>query len=446
MNKSGIFDAIAVFPNAWKIEDLRKKILYVLMILFIYRIGANMPLPGIDLSLWQLHRSGFGEAGLFGNTLFAAIAGGGFATIFAMGIGPYITASIIMQLLSVALPKLEQLKKEGEEGKKKMNQITKIIAIIMAVLQGAGLVFSFNQMGLFVYPSFITYAIAMTSLVAGTIMVMWLGELITEKGIGNGTSFMIFSNILSALPGALVFLWTLATNPGGEFDLAQAIQIGVIVLLAIVFFILICMAILIQEGERRIPVQNSKKAAGGASHTGANSSFIPIKVNIAGVMAIIFSLSILGFPAMLSGLTQNDTLDMIVSWLELTHPVGALLYMGLIIGFTFFYTSFAINPREMAENLKKNGGFIPGIRPGVPTSEYIQRTVYRISWIGAISYVILAMVPIVFEVLIGFIPGIVPITVGFGGSTLLIVTGVALELVKKLQSNMLTRHYKGFLE
>ncbi|MCL1925277.1 MAG: preprotein translocase subunit SecY [Defluviitaleaceae bacterium] len=441
-------EVFRVFSDAWKVDDLRKKILYVMMILFVYRIGANIPMPGIDLSMWQFHRSGFGggDGGLFGNTLFATIAGGGFGTIFAMGIGPYITASIIMQLLSVAIPRLEQMKKEGEEGKRKINQITKIIAVVMAVLQGTGLVFSFNQMGLFVYPTFTTYLIAMVSLVTGTIMVMWLGELITEKGIGNGTSFMIFSNILSVLPGAIFGLWNMAqfgiTNEDGSW-----LQVVIIVLLAILFFILICMAILIQEGERRIPVQNSKKTAGTTTHAGSNSSFIPIKVNIAGVMAIIFSLSILQFPAMILSITpDNTTLQTIVSWLELTSPLGAILYMGLIIAFTFFYTSFAVNPREMAENLKKNGGFIPGIRPGAPTSEYIERTIHRISWIGAISYVLLAMIPVAFEVIIGFVPGVLPITVGFGGTTLLIVTGVALELVKKLQSNMLTRHYKGFLE
>ena len=431
----------SVFSNAWKIEDLRKKILYVIMILFIYRIGANIPMPGIDLSMWQTFRAGGGAGGgLFGDTLFNAIAGGGFGTIFAMGIGPYITASIIMQLLGVAIPKFEQLKKEGEEGKRKMNQITKVLAVVMAVLQGAGMVFSFYQMNLFIYPTFVTYLIAMLSLVTGTIFVMWLGELITEKGIGNGTSFMIFANILSALPGALVNLGVMAWF--GNW--AQAV---VIVLLALLFFVLICLAILIQEGERRIPVQNSKKAVGTATHAGANSSFIPIKVNIAGVMALIFSLSILQFPAMIQSINPNsEILNTIVHHLSLTMPVGAILYMLLIVAFTFFYTSFAVNPREMAENLKKNGGFIPGIRPGQPTTEYIERTIHRISWIGAISYVMLAMIPIVFEVAMSFVPGIAPITVGFGGTTLLIVTGVALELVKKLQSNMLMRHYKGFLE
>ncbi|MCL2610695.1 MAG: preprotein translocase subunit SecY [Defluviitaleaceae bacterium] len=411
------------------------------MILFIYRIGANIPMPGIDLSMWQTFRAGGGAGGgLFGDTLFNAIAGGGFGTIFAMGIGPYITASIIMQLLGVAIPKFEQLKKEGEEGKRKMNQITKVLAVVMAVLQGAGMVFSFYQMNLFIYPTFVTYLIAMLSLVTGTIFVMWLGELITEKGIGNGTSFMIFANILSALPGALVNLGVMAWF--GNW--AQAV---VIVLLALLFFVLICLAILIQEGERRIPVQNSKKAVGTATHAGANSSFIPIKVNIAGVMALIFSLSILQFPAMIQSINPNsEILNTIVHHLSLTMPVGAILYMLLIVAFTFFYTSFAVNPREMAENLKKNGGFIPGIRPGQPTTEYIERTIHRISWIGAISYVMLAMIPIVFEVAMSFVPGIAPITVGFGGTTLLIVTGVALELVKKLQSNMLMRHYKGFLE
>ena len=422
----------SVLANVWKVQDLRKKMLYVLLMLFIYRIGANIPLPGIDLGLWQFLRTDF-----TGQTLFATIAGGGFGTIFAMGIGPYITASIIMQLLTVAIPKLEQLKKEGEAGRKKIEQITRILAIVMAFFQAVGMVFTLNNTifgSLFLYPGLFTYVIAVVSLVTGTIFVMWLGELITEKGIGNGISFMIFANILSALPAGIAGLYSLAQT-------GQVLIIIGIVVLIILFIALIFFAVLVQGGERRIPVQNSKKMVGATGRSsGAGNSYIPLKVNIAGVMSIIFALSLLQFPAMVGQVVVgNNTLDTVVHHLDITMPIGAILYMVLIVAFTFFYTSFAINPIEMAENMKKNGGFIPGIRPGKPTSDYIARTVHRLSWIGAAFYVILAMAPVVFQ-------WVSSITVGFGGTTLLIVVGVALEIVKQLESQLLMRHYKGFLE
>jgi len=403
--------------------------LYVLLILGIYRIGANIPLPGIDIEIWQILVL---EAPVTQN-LFFMITGGGMGTIFAMGIGPYITASIIMQLLSVAIPKLEQLKKEGEEGKKKINQYTRVLAIIMALLQGTGNIFMLAQnQGLFIYDNMLTYAMALVSMVTGTIFVMWLGEMLTEKGVGNGISFMIFANILASLPMGLEYLY----NTAMFGDTWAAISV---VLLAVLFVGLIGFAIMIQGGERRIPVQNSKKMVGSTGKSsGGQNSYIPLKVNIAGVMSIIFSLSLLGFPGMIAMVFPTDFMVTLSEHLAITAPVGAVLYMILIVVFTFFYTSFAINPTEMAENMKKNGGFIPGIRPGKPTSEYITRTVHRLSWIGACFYVTLAMIPVVFE-------WIFDIRVGFGGTTLLIVTGVALELVKQLQSQMLMRHYKGFL-
>lgn len=423
----------SVFSNVWKVQDLRKKLLYVLLILLVYRIGSNVPLPGLNLSMWQALRTEF-----TGQTLFATIVGGGVGTIFAMGIGPYITSSIIMQLLTVAIPKLEQLKKEGEEGRKKINQITRYLAVIMAFFQAVGMVFQLNNNplfgSLFLYPHWLTYITAVVSLMSGTIFVMWLGELITEKGIGNGISFMIFANILSSIPAGLMYLYGLAMT--GDMWLIIGISILVVLFIALIVF-----AVLIQGGERRIPVQNSKKMVGATGRsTGAGNSYIPLKVNIAGVMSIIFALSLLQFPQMVQMIVPgNETLNLIVDNLAITMPIGAILYMILIVAFTFFYTSFAINPNEMAENMKKNGGFIPGIRPGKPTSEYISRTVYRLSWIGAMFYVILAMAPVVFEWGSG-------ITVGFGGTTLLIVVGVALELMKQLESQLLMRHYKGFLE
>ena len=416
----------SILGNMWKVEDLRKKMLYVLLILFVYRIGANMPLPGVDLWTWIIMRTGF-----TGATLFATIAGGGFGTIFAMGIGPYITASIIMQLLTVAVPSFEQMKKEGESGQKKIEKITRYLALVMALFQSVGMVFTLRNMGLFTYSNMLTYSIAVLAMIAGSMLVMWLGELITEKGVGNGVSFMIFANILSALPGAVMNMIDMAR-------FGDVLMVIILVALLILFLALIIFAILVNGGERRIPVQNSKKMAGQSAAFG-NQSYIPLKVNIAGVMSIIFALSLLQFPELISTvITDNEALNFVVYHLAIYRPIGAILYVTLIVAFTFFYTSFAINPTEMAENMKKNGGFIPGIRPGRPTSEFIERTVHRLSWIGACFYVILAMVPIVFQ----WITGVV---VGFGGTTLLIVVGVALEIVNQLESQLLVRHYKGFL-
>jgi len=420
-----------VFANVWKVQDLRKKVLYVLLILFVYRIGANIPLPGVNIQSWIILRTGF-----TGQTLIATITGGGFGTLFAMGIGPYITASIIMQLLTVAVPSLEQLKKEGETGNKKIEKITRYLGLVMAFFQSVGMIFAFNNAGLFLYPNMLTYSIAVISMVAGTMFVMWLGELITEKGIGNGISFMIFANILSGVPGGVMGLYH-------EARFGNIVTVIFVVALVILFIALIVFAVLVNAGERRIPVQNSKKmiGSGGAyQNSGGNTSYIPLKVNIAGVMSIIFALSLLQFPTLMQTVFQNNnTLNTVVDHLQITMPVGAILYVILIIAFTFFYTSFAINPTEMAENMKKNGGFIPGIRPGKPTSDYISKTVHRLSWIGAIFYVALAMIPVIFQWISG-------IEVGFGGTTLLIVTGVALEIVKNLESQLITRHYKGFLQ
>ena len=417
----------SVFANAWKVKDIRKKIMYVLLMLLIYRIGCHIPLPGIlgDKLTGSLDPSRL-------DNLFALIAGGDQGSIFTMGIGPYITSSIIMQLLTVAIPKLEQIQKEGEEGRKKINQYTRVVAIVLAVLQGSATVFSLQQKGMFsADANMFVYIIATLAIVTGTMFIMWMSELLTERAIGNGSSFIIFANILSSLPLAVFSLYDIAT--GGIFEAVKVIT------MVILFIGVIAFVVLIQDGERRIPVQYSKKMV-GKQMFGGQSSFIPIKVNIAGVMSIIFAISLLQFPQTIAGFFAEPPVWLLnlSEWLSITAPIGAILYVVLIFCFTFFYTSFAVNPIEMAENMKKNGGFIPGIRPGRPTSEYIQRTIDRLSWIGAVFYSILAMTP----VLLGWIFGI---NVGFGGTTLLIVVGVALELDKQLESQLLMRHYKGFL-
>ena len=416
---------LSVFANAWKIQEIRKKMLYMLLILAIYRLGAYVPIPGINLELLQMMREEAGGIEL----LFFMIAGGG-TGILMLGIAPYITSSIIMQLLTVAIPRLEAIKKEGEEGRKKINQYTRVLTVGLATLQGTAMIISFSTF--FYTPGIFTYVIAVVALVTGTMFVMFLGELLTEKGIGNGASFIIFANILAALPTSVRDLYAVGvTSPDNMARVAGIL----IFLLATMAFV-----VLVQGGERRIPVQYSKKMVGRQMY-GGQSSYIPLKVNIAGVLSIIFAISLLQFPEMLSTFfptAPGSTMQTVIQWLGMTHPFGAALYVILIFFFTFFYTSFSINPIEMAENMKKNGGFIPGIRPGRPTSDYIARTVFRLSWIGGCAYAIIASIPTVLEWTLG-------LQVGFGGTTLLILTGVALEIVKQLESQLLMRHYKGFL-
>ena len=434
-----------IFANAWRVEDIRKKLFFVLLLLLIFRFGSAIPLPGLDLSMVDQARGGggaFDQGAVM--TIFSMIAGGGVGSLFAMGIAPYITASIIMQLLTYAIPALDELKKEGEEGNKKIQQITRYLAVGLAFLQAAATVFSytnFNNSGLSLFReghgNFFVYALATLAMMSGTIFIMWLAELITEKGIGQGASFLIFANILAALPGGVMAVWVYLTD--GNYLVSSLI----VLLVLAVFVAIIAFVVMVHEGERRIPVQYAKRAAAtgrGAGMHSNHNSFIPIKVNMAGVLSIIFAMSLLQFPLQIAQFfPNNEGLGNITRFLDWNHPVGAILYVILIFMFTHFYTSFAVNPREMAENLKKNGGFIPGVRPGTPTSDFIQTTVNRLSWIGAVFYSLIAITPIILD-------RFTPINIGFGGTSLLIVTGVALEFVKQLESQLLMRHYKGFLD
>jgi len=438
-----------IFANAWRVEDIRKKLLFIFLLLLIYRFGSAIPLPGIDLELLNMVRYGYGGLGPNAQTVFSMLAGGGLGSVFVMGIAPYITSSIIMQLLTYAIPQLSAMQKEGEDGRKKIQQITRYLAVALAALQGAATVFSYvnwppgqAQVNLFRegHQNIFVYAMATLAMMAGTIFIMWLAELLTEKGIGNGASFLIFANILAGLPGGAMMLWMMVTNNTSVGTIAQ------VIILLVVFVAIIAFVVLVHEGERRIPVQYSRKAAGGGGGAfGRNhNSYIPLKVNIAGVLSIIFAMSLLQFPVQISGFFPNNTFwATIASYLNFQgglHWIGAVIYVVLIFAFTHFYTSFAVNPVEMAENMKRNGGFIPGIRPGKPTSDFIQTTVNRLSWIGAVFYSLIALTPILLDMAVR------DVQLGFGGTSLLIVTGVALEFVKQLESQLLMRHYKGFLE
>lgn len=419
---------IKLFINSWKVKEIRMKILYTLMMLAIVRLGAHIAIPGIDVVSIKLQQSLFS-----GGTLYNIIAGGYNSrwSIMAMGIGPYITSSIIMQLLTVAIPKIEQLSKEGEEGRKKISSYSRFLTIVLATIQAIGLVYSYSNM--FKSNSMIVYAAAVITMVAGTAFIMWLAEQITEKGISNGSSMIIFINIVSNLPTGVNTLVEYAKT-GNAKGILMVVSI-LVILLAVLIFIVI-----INQGERKIPVQYSSKMAGRRSY-GGQSSHMPIKVSTAGVISIIFALSLLQFPETISQFLPINTSGAwgtVISYLSMTHPVGAVLYVLLIIFFSYFYTSIVINPNEIAENMKKNGGFIPGIRPGQPTSAYIARVVNRITFVGAVVFALVAVVPIVLE-------WIFKIQVGFGGTTLIIVVGVCLDIVKSLESQLLMRHYKGFL-
>jgi len=440
-----------IFANAWRVEDIRKKLLFIFLLLLIFRFGSAIPLPGIDLQMLYYARGGGGVFAGGGDavmTMFALITGGGIGSLFAMGIAPYITASIIMQLLTYAIPQLSELKKEGEDGNKKIQKYTRYLAVVLAAGQAAAMIFSytnFNQTGISLFraehQNIFVYVIATIAMMSGTIFIMWLAELITEKGIGQGASFLIFANILAALPATAMTMWVLITGENVVSGVAQ------VVIMLISLLVMIVVVIFVHEGERRIPVQYARRAGGtgrGSNMHGNHNSHLPIKVNMAGVLSIIFAMSLLQFPAMIANFipraagAEEFFIIRILSW---HHWFGAILYVVLIFMFTHFYTSFAVNPREMAQNMKNNGGFIPGIRPGAPTSEFIQTTVNRLSWIGAVFYALIAITPIILEIIFPALQGL-----GFGGTSLLIATGVALEFVKQLESQLLMRHYKGFLD
>ncbi len=416
----------SVFINAFKVKDIRQKMFYIVIMLAVYRLGCAINLPDIN------NAALLSAQGASADNIFALITGGSFGSIFYMGIGPYITASIIIQLLTVAIPALEEMQKEGEAGRRKLNQITRYTAVALALIQGIATVYSLRYV--FYHQNFLTYVMATVTLVTGTIFIMWLAELITERGIGNGSSFLIFANILSGLPGSITML--LGTALGTTDIVAWLVVIAV----ALIFVGIIAFAIRIQDGERRIPIQYTRNMQGRRFGNMGGAQFIPLKVNIAGVMSIIFAISLLQVPTTLNQFIPNNA---IIQWfsyyLGIHHPVGAAVYVLLIFCFTFFYTSFTINPVEMAQNLKNSQGIIPGIRPGKPTSDYIASIIGRLSWIGAFFYSIMALIPVLIQ-------WIFKVQVGFGGTTLLIVTGVALELLKNMETQLIQRHRKGFLE
>ena len=435
---------LETFRKAFHIKDIRKKIGYTFLMLIVIRIGSQLPTPGVDSNyIQQFFAQNTGEA----FNLFNAFTGGSFEqmSIFALSITPYITSSIIMQLLTIAIPKLEEMQKEGEDGRKKIVAITRYLTVALALIEVLAMAVGFGRQGLLVEYNFVNAAIVVLTLTAGSAFLMWIGERITEKGVGNGISIVLVINIISRIPSDMTALFEQFVKGKPIASAALAVVIILAIIIALVVFVVI-----LQSGERRIAVQYSQKVAGRRTY-GGQSTNIPLKVNTAGVIPIIFASSLMQFPVVIAsfmgkgngsgigseilrGLNQSN-------WCnpeQLKYTWGLILYIVLTVFFAYFYTSITFNPLEIANNMKKSGGFIPGIRPGKPTVEYLTKILNYIIFIGACGLVLVQVVPILFNGWLGA-------KVSFGGTSLIIIVSVVLETLKQIESQMLVRNYKGFL-
>nr|WP_212505777.1 preprotein translocase subunit SecY [Anaerotalea alkaliphila] len=414
--------------DAFKLVDLRKKILYTLLMFVVIRLGAHIPIPGVDSKQLVDY---FEQSNLDLLGMFDAFSGGAFQnmTLFAMGIIPYINASIIMNLLTIAIPALEEMQKEGEDGRRKIAKITRYATVVLALIQAIAI--SISIQGIFTNYNASSVIVAVLSMTAGTAFLMWIGEQINEKGIGNGISLIIFINIISRIPAGANLL-------GDQVRQGKYLTTAVLLL---VFLAMVVLVVLIQLGERRIPVQYAKRVQGRKVY-GGQSTHIPMKVNMAGVIPVIFASSLLQFPATITSFftaSPTGAWGAVVGFLNYyTSPVGAVIYFVLIILFAYFYTAIIFNPIEIANNMKKNGGFIPGIRPGKPTVDYFTNILNRIVFIGALLLGIVAIAPIILS-------AATKVSISFGGTSLLIVVGVCLDTIKQVEAQMVMRHYKGFL-
>ena len=437
--------------NAFSTPEVRKKILYTLLLIVIFRLGCYISVPGVN-SIALTEALGGGTDGIAG--LVDMISGGAFSrfSIFAMSITPYITASIVIQLLGMIIPSLERLTKEGgEEGRKKINKYTKMLTIVLAAVEAIGVYLSYKNSGIFIDDSFLTAALTVGGLIAGTSILMWLGEQITSKGIGNGISIIILIGIISRLPYGIANLWNLIITTDGFSTTGLLIVLGVI----IGAILLVAAVVFVQQAERKVPVQYSKKVV-GRKMVGAQNTHIPLKLAMAGVMPIIFASSFMTFPAMILQIFMKDIATQTGFWagvykfsiatstsnVEIGYSIAnAIVYLLLIVGFTFFYTYATFNPAEISNNIKKNGGFIPGIRAGKPTTDYLSSIISKLTLFGGFFLAVIAIIPM----LIRFLPEGLG-NIAFGGTSILIVVGVALETIQQLESQLVMRHYKGFLE
>ena len=429
--------------NVFKLKEIRQKLLFTLLMMLVIRFGSQLPAPGIDrtyFSNWFAAQTG--DAFSFVD----AFTGGSFLnmSILALNITPYITSSIIIQLLTIAIPKLEEMQREGEEGRKLLVSITRYVTVALALMESAAMAIGFGRQGLLEEYNAINIIMVICTLTAGSAFLMWIGEQITEKGVGNGISIVLAINIISRMPQDIATLFS-------QFVFGKTIAIGTVAAIIIIAIIvaMVIMVIILNDAERRIPVQYAQKIQGRRLVGGANS-VIPLKVNTAGVMPIIFASSLMEFPVIISTLAGykgtgiwSEILRYLSSsyWCnpsQIKYSIGLLVYIALLVIFAYFYTSITFNPLEIADNLKKRGGFIPGIRPGKPTSDYLNRILNYIIFIGAIGLTIVGILPFIFR-------GVFNASVSFGGTSLIIVVSVVLETIKQVESMMMVRNYKGFL-
>ena len=430
--------------SAFKNKQLRKKLLFTTLILIVVRFGSQLPIPEIDSAQISAYlKSTLGDS----FSLLNSFTGGSFMqmSVFALSVTPYITSSIIMQLMTIVIPALEEMQKDGEDGRRRMAKITRYVTVVLAIIEGAGLAIGFaNQGALGTDYTTFTIVTMIIALTAGAVLVMWLGERITESGIGNGISIILLVNIVSGMPGDFTSLYNqfMKGKQIGPALIAGCVIVGVV--LAVVVFVIV-----LSDAERHIPVQYSKKMQ-GRKLVGGQQSKIPLKVNTAGVIPIIFASSIMQFPIMLQNVLKYENNGFIgkaltslnsSTWFDASHPkrsIGLLIYIVLVVLFAYFYTSITFNPLEISNNMKKQGGFIPGIRPGKPTVDYLNKILKYIIFIGAAGLTIVAVVPFFFN-------GVFGASVSFGGTSIIIVVGVILETIKQIQSQLLVQNYSGFL-
>lgn len=421
---------LETFRNAWKVEDLRKKIIYTLIMLLIYRVGSIIPIPGVNVEYISQQVNNISLLGMLD-----FINGQNFSnfTIFAMGISPYITSSIIMQLLCVAIPALERLQKEGEEGRKKIAQITRVVTIALGCIMAIGIIVGLGSGAMYrgAEANFLDYLLVFLSLAAGTALTMWIGEHITENGVGNGISLLIFVGIIASFPGEVY--------TGIQSVIAKPVTAWFIPLVVVGILVLVVGIVFVDGGQRRIPVQYAKRMVGRKMY-GGQSTYIPLKVNSSGVMPLIFAISIIQFPGLIAQFWPTSAFALWYGkWFSTSSWLYMLVYALLILGFTYFYTMISFNPVEMSKNLQQNGGFIPGIRPGKPTADYLTRISNRITLFGAIFLAVIAVIP-------SAILAIAGVRAPFTASGILIVVSVALETTQQLEAQMMMRHYKGFMK
>ena len=430
--------------NALKVKDIRKRLLFTLVVLIICRLGSQLPIPGIDTdTISQYLNSLLGDS----FNLLNSFTGGSFESmsLFALNVTPYITASIIIQLLTIAIPALEEMQRDGEEGRKKLTAITRYVTVGLALFESVAMAIGFGRQGMIPNMNFLKGVVVVASLTAGSAMLMWLGERITEKGIGNGISIVLTINIVSRIPSDMSLLYE-------NFVKGKTIAKGMLAacIIAVIILFVVVLVLILNGAERRIPVQYSRKMV-GRKMMGGQSTNIPLKVNTAGVIPVIFASSIMSFPSIIAqfagkgngtgigseilrGLSSNNWCNPS----QIQYSWGLIVYVVLCVFFAYFYTSITFNPLEVADNIKKQGGFIPGIRPGKPTSDYLTKILNYIIFIGAVGLVIVAVIPFFFN-------GVFGADVSFGGTSIIIIVGVILETVKQVESQLLVRNYKGFL-